>query len=94
MIVEDASIDWPQGQSPYQTPAKIVILAQDAFSLARRVYIDDALSFNPFHHLPEHLPLGSINRVRIKGYGSSTQYRHAINAMLKVEHTDISQLPD
>ena len=94
MPVEDASIDWPQGQSPYQALGKIVLPAQDAFSPARRVYADDVLSFNPFHCLPAHLPLGSINRVRIKAYASSTTYRHATNAVTKVEPTDINQLPD
>ena len=94
MPVEDASIDWPQDQSPYQTLGKIVIPAQDTFSPARRVFADDVLSFNPFHCLPEHLPLGSINRVRIKAYASSTNYRHATNAQPKVEPTSIDQLPD
>ncbi len=94
MPVEDASIDWPQDQSPYQALGKIVIPAQDAYSPARRVFADDVLSFNPFHCLPEHLPLGSINRVRIKAYASSTNYRHATNAQPKVEPTDINQLPD
>jgi hypothetical protein len=94
MPVEDASIDWPQDQSPYQAIGKIVLPAQDAFSPARRVFADDMLSFNPFHCLPEHQPLGSINRVRIKAYASSTNYRHATNAQPKVEPTDISQLPD
>ena len=94
MPVEDASIDWPQDQSPYQALGKIVLPAQDTFSPARRVYADDVLSYNPFHCLPEHLPLGSINRVRIKAYASSTQYRHATNAQPKVEPTNINQLPD
>lgn len=94
MPVEDASIDWPQDQSPYQVLGKIVLPAQDAFSPARRVYADDVLSFNPFHCLPEHLPLGSINRVRIKAYESSAKYRHLMNATPRVEPTDISQLPD
>ena len=58
------------------------------------MYADDVLSFNPFHCLPEHLTLGSINRVRIKAYASSTQYRHDMNAVAKVEPTDINQLPD
>ena len=94
MPVEDASIDWPQNQSPYQALGKIVLPAQDSFSPARRVFADDVLAFNPFHCLPEHLPLGSINRVRIKAYASSTQYRHAMNAQPKMEPTSIDQLPD
>ena len=94
MPVENAAVDWPQDESPYQVLGKIVLPAQDTFSPARRVYADDVLSFNPFHCLPEHLPLGSINRVRIKAYASSTNFRHALNAQPKVEPTDISQLPD
>ncbi|MGI4733552.1 MAG: catalase family protein [Janthinobacterium lividum] len=94
MPVEDASIDWPQDQSPYQALGKIVIPAQDAFSPARRVYADDVLSFNPFHCLPAHLPLGSINRVRIKAYESSAAYRHHMNAQPRVEPRNISELPD
>jgi hypothetical protein len=90
----DMVVDWPQDQSPYQVLGRIVLPAQDAFSPARRVYADNVLSFNPFHCLPEHLPLGSINRVRIKAYASSTQYRHVANAVAKVEPTDINQLPD
>lgn len=70
------------------------LLVQDAFSPARRVYADDVLSFNPFHCLPEHRPLGSINRVRIKAYESSAAYRHTPNAQPRTEPTDISQLPD
>ena len=94
MPVEDASIDWPQDQSPYQALGKLVIPAQEAFSPARRVFADDVLSFNPFHCLPAHLPLGSINRVRIKAYETSTAYRHHMNAQPRIEPRDISQLPD
>ncbi len=94
MPVEDASIDWPQNQSPYQVLGKIVLPAQDAFSPARRVYADDVLSFYPCHCLPEHRPLGRINRVRIKAYESSAAYRHTTNAQPRTEPTDISQLPD
>jgi len=94
MPVEDASIDWPQDQSPYQALGKIVIPAQDAFSPARRVFADDVLSFNPFHCLPAHLPLGSINRVRIKAYEASSAYRHGMNAQPRTEPRDINQLPD
>ncbi|MBC6613171.1 catalase family protein [Hymenobacter sp. BT507] len=94
MPVEDASIDWPQDQSPYQALGKLVLPAQDAYSPARRVFADDVLSFNPFHCLPEHLPLGSINRVRIKAYESSAAYRHHLNAQPHREPQDINELPD
>jgi hypothetical protein len=94
MPVEDASVDWPQDQSPYQALGKLVIPAQEAFSPARRVFAEDVLSFNPFHCLPEHRPLGSINRARIKAYEASTAYRHHMNAQPRLEPRDINQLPD
>ncbi|MDU0372302.1 catalase family protein [Hymenobacter monticola] len=94
MPVEDAAVDWPQDQSPYQPLGKIVIPAQEAFSPARRAFADDVLSFNPFHCLPEHLPLGSINRARIQAYETSTAYRHRMNAQPRLEPRDINELPD
>lgn len=57
-------------------------------------FADDVLSYNPFHCLPEHQPLGSINRMRLNAYASSTNYRHATNAQPKVEPTSIDHLPN
>lgn len=94
MPVEDASVEWPEAHSPYQPIGKIVIPAQDAYSPARRVFADDVLSFNPFHCLPAHQPLGSINRARLKAYESSAAYRHHMNAQPRLEPRDINQLPD
>jgi hypothetical protein len=94
MPVEDASVKWPEEQSPHQPIAKLVIPAQEAFSPARRVFADDVLSFNPFHCLPAHQPLGSINRARIKAYEASSAYRHHMNAQPRLEPRDINELPD
>jgi hypothetical protein len=94
MPVEDASVKWSEDQSPQQPIGKLVIPAQEAYSPARRVFADDVLSFNPFHCLPEHQPLGSINRARIKAYESSSAYRHHMNAQPRLEPRDISVLPD
>lgn len=94
MPVEDASVRWPEDASPYQPVAKITIPAQEAYSPARRVYVDEKLSFNPWHTLPEHRPLGSIQRVRIKAYEISTRYRHDMNGQPRVEPRDIAELPE
>ncbi|MEZ0540293.1 catalase family protein [Fibrella arboris] len=94
MPVEDGSVEWPQEQSPYRPIGKIVIPAQNAYSPARRVYADDVLTFNPFHCLPDHRPLGSIMRARQLAYETSSQYRHKMNAQPKVEPNSIDELPD
>ncbi|AUD04073.1 catalase family protein [Spirosoma pollinicola] len=94
MPVEDGSVEWPQDQSPYQPIGKLVIPAQNAYSPARRVYADDVLTFNPFHCLPDHRPLGSIMRARQLAYETSSQYRHQMNAQPRIEPRSIDELPD
>ncbi len=94
MPIEDGSILWEETLSPHQPIGKIIIPAQEAYSPARRVFSDDKLSFNPWHCLPEHQPLGSIMRVRKQAYASSTDFRHAMNAQPKIEPTSIDEIPD
>lgn len=94
MPVEDGSVQWMEVDSPYQPVAKLTILPQDTYSPARRVYGDDVLSFNPFHCLPEHRPLGNIMRVRKLAYETSSKYRHHMNAQMRVEPKSIEELPD
>lgn len=93
MPVEDASILWPEDASPHQAIGKITLLAQDAYSPARRIYGDDVLSFTPWHCLPEHRPLGSIMRVRIKAYEASSKFRHAMNDQQRREPRDLADVP-
>ncbi len=93
MPVEDAAVAWPPEESPHQPIAKISFGKQDAFSPERRVYADDVLSFNPWHCLPEHRPLGSIMRARIKAYESSSKFRHEMNVQRRVEPRGVDDLP-
>jgi hypothetical protein len=93
MPVEDASIVWPETLSPQQPVGNLTFPAQDAYSPGRRVYADDVLSFNPWHCIEEHRPLGSIMRVRIKAYEMSSRFRHQMNAQPRLEPKDINELP-
>jgi len=94
MPVEDASIPWSEDESPYQAIAKITIPVQEVYSPARRVYVDEVLSFNAWHCIPEHRPLGSIQRVRMQVYEASSRYRHEMNQQPKVEPHNIEEMPD
>jgi hypothetical protein len=93
MPVEDASIEWPEHLSPHQPIAKITFPAQDAYSTERRIYADDVLSFNPWHGIEAHQPLGSIMRVRRQAYESSSRFRHEMNAQPRREPQDIQEVP-
>lgn len=91
--VEDASVEWPEDVTPYRTVATITVEAQDTYSPERRVFADDELSFNPWHCLVEHRPLGSIQRVRRPVYADSVEDRGHLNARTPHEPDTIDDLP-
>jgi hypothetical protein len=77
--IEDALTEWKESVSPPVHVAKIMIPAQD-FSSATRARFCENLSFNPWHCLAEHKPLGVTNRVRKVIYREISAYRHQLNA--------------
>ena len=94
MPIEDASVEWSEQESPYQAIAKITLPVQEVYSPARRVYVDEVLSFNSWHCIAEHRPLGSIQRVRMQVYEASSRYRHEMNQHPQVEPRSIEEMPD
>lgn len=94
MPIEDASVEWPSEISSHLRLGTIEFPSQHSYSPARRVYVDEILSFNPWQGLAAHRPLGSIMRSRIKAYEASTQFRHTQNARTRAEPRAISDIPD
>jgi len=93
MPVEDASVLWPEQLAPHEVVAVLHLPAQDAYSDARRRYADDVLSFNPWHALEAHRPLGSIMRSRRVAYPRSSNFRHNVNGIEHHEPSGIDELP-
>ncbi|WP_438287035.1 catalase family protein [Mycolicibacterium porcinum] len=91
MPIEDATKRW---ESPYLPVAKVVFPRQNPYSALRRAYGDDVLSFNSWRGLEAHRPLGSINRMKLKVYEASSDFRHKMNHIDRHEPADISELPD
>lgn len=79
MPIEDTSIEWKEADAPFETVAKVTIAAQD-FDTPHENLACDNLSFNPWHGIEEHRPIGGINRLRKAVYEAVSQYRHARNA--------------
>lgn len=75
MPVEDASVSWPEAESPYVAVACIRIPRQESWSAAKVKALDDGLAFNPWHGLEAHRPLGSIMRARRAVYPKSAGFR-------------------
>ncbi|WP_263264623.1 catalase family protein [Pseudomonas sp. RIT-PI-S] len=75
MPIEDASVLWPEDQSPYVAVARIDIPRQPTWSTERVSEVDDGMSFSPWHGLAAHRPLGGIMRVRKPAYEHSAGFR-------------------
>jgi len=74
MPIEDTSIEWSETVSAFETIADVRVMAQDFDSPGQNLDCDN-LSFNPWHALPEHRPIGGINRLRKAVYESISAYR-------------------
>jgi hypothetical protein len=86
MPIEDATVKWPERLSPYVPVAQLRLPAQRFDSDAQLAFAD-RLSYNPWHCLPEHRPLGNSNRARKRMYQELAQLRQAMNATPHVEPT-------
>ncbi|HEY0367276.1 MAG TPA: catalase family protein [Pyrinomonadaceae bacterium] len=84
MPVEDASIEWPERLSPFVPVAKITIAKQEFRSAAQDKFARE-LSFNPWHCIAEHRPLGNQNRARYLIYSELSRLRQAMNKEPHVE---------
>jgi Dyp-type peroxidase family len=78
MPVEDPTVRWSERDAPFRKVARIRITHQDFTSRSRRNRAEK-MSFTPWHSLPEHRPLGGINRVRRAMYQASSGLRHDVN---------------
>jgi hypothetical protein len=74
MPIEDASVEWPESESPYRTVAHLLLPRQEIKSLRQQDGYQ-SLSFNVWHALAAHRPLGGINRVRHRAYTVSCAWR-------------------
>jgi catalase len=74
MPVEDATVQWPESDSPYRTVALILIPRQEINTEEQKA-ISRQLSFNVWHALTDHRPLGGINRLRREVYPISAAWR-------------------
>ena len=79
MPIEDASVVWPEKQSPYLPVARITAPTQDSWAPSSIKEIDEGLAFSPWHGLAAHRPLGSVMRARKATYESSARFRSTHN---------------
>jgi hypothetical protein len=84
MPIEDPGKAWSEQESPFRKVATIHIPQQEFDSDAQRIFGEN-LSFTPWHCLPEHRPLGGINRARRIVYDAISTFRHQRNHVPRSE---------
>ncbi|MGE0490448.1 MAG: catalase family protein [Vulcanimicrobiota bacterium] len=78
MPVEDPTQEWSEADSPFVRVATVELFAQ-SFDCPERNRFDESLSFSPWNTLPEHAPLGGVNRAR-RIYQDLAELRNGRNA--------------
>ncbi|MBS1799085.1 MAG: catalase family protein [Acidobacteria bacterium] len=86
MPLENSAVLWPAKKSPYVAVATVKIPAQ-VFSSPAQMDFAKRLSYNPWHCIAEHRPLGNINRARRRVYDTLSKFRHSMNNVPLYEPT-------
>jgi hypothetical protein len=86
MPIEDPGVAWSQTASPFRKVATIRILQQQ-FDSEQQNTLGENLSYTPWHSLPEHRPLGGVNRARKVVYRFISIFRHKKNNLPRMEPT-------
>ncbi|MGH2698237.1 MAG: catalase family protein [Actinomycetota bacterium] len=92
MPIENASVEWPERLSPFVTVAKLRMPVQ-SFDSPEQLAFADNLSFNTWHCIAEHRPLGNQNRTRKSLYLELSKLRQSMNDTQRLEPTGDETFP-
>jgi len=82
MPIENNAVLWPTKLSP-RVPAAALRIPRQKFDSPEQLAFARVLSYNPWHGIPEHRPLGNQSRARKRMYSELSRLRQAVN---RVEH--------
>jgi hypothetical protein len=86
MPIENAAVLWPERLSPRVSVATLR-LPRQTFSSPAQMEFAKRLSYNPWHCIPQHRPLGNQGRARRRMYWELSKLRHTMNAVPHYEPT-------
>jgi hypothetical protein len=93
MPIEHDGVEWPERLSPFVPVATLRIPRQRFDSTAQLAFARN-LSFNPWHAIAEHRPLGNQNRARKVVYVELSKLRQQVNGDARIEPTGDEQFED
>ncbi|MBW4469892.1 MAG: catalase family protein [Stenomitos rutilans HA7619-LM2] len=86
MPIENNAVLWPERLSPRVSVATLR-LPQQIFDSPAQMDFAKRLSYNPWHCIPEHRPLGNQSRARRRMYAELSKLRQSMNAVPHYEPT-------
>jgi hypothetical protein len=86
MPIENNAVLWPEKLSPRVSVATLRLPRQQ-FDSPGQIEFAKKLSYNPWHTIAEHRPLGNQSRARHRMYETLSKFRHAMNAVPHYEPT-------
>jgi len=86
MPIENNAVLWPEKLSPRVSVATLHIPRQK-FDSPAQIDFEKKLSYNPWHCIAEHRPLGNQSRARKRMYQVLSTLRHTMNAIPHYEPT-------
>jgi len=86
MPIENNAVLWPERLSPRVSVATLC-LPKQTFDSPAQMEFAKKLSYNPWHTIAEHRPLGNQNRARRRMYLELSGLRHTMNAVPHYEPT-------
>jgi hypothetical protein len=86
MPIENNAVLWPERLSPRVTVATLRLPRQKFDSPAQMEFAKQ-LSYNPWHCIAEHRPLGNQSRARRRMYAELSALRHTMNKVPHYEPT-------
>src|SRR5260370_20513717 len=86
MPIENASVVWPEKLSPFIPVARLRLPVQKFDSKEQLIFAEN-LSYNPWHCIADHRPLGNQNRARKAVYYKLSELRQTMNGEARIEPT-------
>jgi hypothetical protein len=92
MPIENAAVMWPPKLSP-RVPVAVLRIPRQTFDSPEQLAFARVLTYNPWHSIPEHRPLGNVSRARNRMYWELSQLRLRMNNLQQVEPTGDETFP-
>jgi hypothetical protein len=92
MPVENSAVMWPTRLSP-RVPAAVLRIPKQTFDSPEQLAFARVLSYNPWHCIAEHRPLGNVSRARKRMYYELSALRQKMNDVQHYEPTGDEVFP-